>query len=112
MSTPTYDHVVEAALSGTRAVVDHLPLDSIGSQFERVQGLEWDDLPFGDLALDEAIGDVIADVNTAVRRYPVAIAVIIVATAVATCGAVWTVRRRRSRRAAAEATELRLAGVA
>ena len=32
MSTPTYDQVRAAALSGTRSVVEHLPLDAIGQQ--------------------------------------------------------------------------------
>lgn len=112
MSTPTYDQVLGAARTGSRAVVDHLPLEALGDQLERVQGLDWDDLPFSDLAIDEAIGEVIADVNNVVRRHPRAVAAIVVASVSATFLALWFLRRRRQRRGEAEQTELRLAGVA
>ena len=117
MSTPTYDQVRAAALSGTRSVVEHLPLEAIGQQIgqqiDRVQGLDWDDLPLSDLDLDDTIGEVIAEVNSVVRRHPVAVAVIVVA-AVAATSAVFVAMRRRSQRRAAghDDTDLRLAGVA
>jgi hypothetical protein len=114
MSTPTYDQVLDAARSGTRTVADRLPLDTIGDVLgdglERVQSgvhaISWDDLAIGDVGLD----DVIVEVNSTVRRHPVAIAAIVVATVLATCGAIWFVRRRR--RDEAEQTVLPLAGVA
>lgn len=122
MSTSTYDQVLDAARSGTRAVVDHLPLEAIADQLDRVpldrvpldlvpldrlRSIGWDDLAIGDVALD----DVLDEVATTARRHPVAIAAVIVATVLATCGVAWAVKRRRRRDDGVQ-TELSLAGVA
>ncbi len=110
MSTPTYDQVLDAARSGSRAVVDHLPLDTIsdvlGESLDRVQSISWDDLAIGDVGLD----DVLVEVNRTVRRNPVSIVAIVIGTVFATCGVIWFLRRRRSNEA--EQTVLPLAGVA
>ena len=117
MSTSAYDQVLDVARSGTRAVVDHLPLEAIADQLERVpldrvpldrvRAIGWDDLAIGDVALD----DVLDEVATTARRHPVAIVAVIVATVVATCGLAWAVKRRR-RQDEVMQTELSLAGVA
>lgn len=64
--------------------------------------------PLADLDLD--LDDVLDDVHRAVRRYPVAVVAIVIATVAVTCGTWWFVIRRR--RDADEQADRSLAGAA
>lgn len=83
--TQLYDAAVDSTRSGVRAVGEHLPIDA-------VTHLDWSDVPLADLDLD----DVLDDVQRVVRRYPLAILAIVVASVAATCSIVMLRRRRRA----------------
>lgn len=84
----------------------------------RLGDVEWPDVQWPDVQWpgvewpDVALDDVLDDVTVTVRRHPRAALAIVLLTVVATCGVLWFARRRRNDQAAAEETELTLAGVA
>lgn len=100
-ATTTYEHALDAARSGARAVNEHLPLD-------RLADVDWPDVSIPEVDLD----DVFDEVNRAVRRYPAATVAIVAVSVIATCGMMWFLLRKRRARAEAEKTDRSLAGVA